>query len=88
MNLLNTKVVLSALGIVAVLASPAFAQKRQHVTHVGQSDVSSVVPGSDVQTIGHSFDHSARWDHSVDLLFGLQSETPENGNNLRVAWRI
>jgi len=48
MNLLNTKVVLSALGIVAVLASPAFAQKRQHVTHAYQSDVSSsVVPGDD-----------------------------------------
>jgi len=46
MNLLNTKAALSALGIVAVLASPAFAQKRQHVTHVNQSDQSSVVPGS------------------------------------------
>jgi hypothetical protein len=47
MNLLKTKVVLSALGIVAVLTSPAFAQKRQHVTHAYQSDVSSVVPGDD-----------------------------------------
>ena len=28
MNLLNTKVVFCALGIVAVFASPAFAQKR------------------------------------------------------------
>ena len=47
MNLLNRKVVLSALGIVAVLASPAFAQKRQRITHANQSDVSSVVPGYD-----------------------------------------
>lgn len=47
MNLLNTKVALSALSIVAVLASPAFAQKRQHVTHVKQSDQSSVIPGYD-----------------------------------------
>ena len=34
MNLLNTKMVLSAIGIVALLASPASAQKRQHVIHV------------------------------------------------------
>ena len=58
MNLLNTKVALSSLGIVAVLASPAFAQKRQHVTHVNQSDVSSVVPGYDVSRVvpGYSKD--------------------------------
>jgi hypothetical protein len=47
MNLLNTKVVLSALGIVAVLASPAFAQKRQHVTHLNQSESSNGIPGYD-----------------------------------------
>ena len=47
MNLLNTKVVLSALGIVAVLASPAFAQKRQHVTHLNQTASSKVNPGYD-----------------------------------------
>ena len=47
MNLLNTKVVLSALGIVAVLASPAAAQKRQHVTHLNQSESSQVIPGYD-----------------------------------------
>jgi hypothetical protein len=40
-------VMFSALGIVAVLASPALAQKRQHVTHVNQSDVSRAIPGSD-----------------------------------------
>jgi hypothetical protein len=27
-------------------------------------------------------------DHAVDLFFGLHSKTPENGNKLRVAWRI
>ena len=46
MNLLNSKAMLSALGIVALLASPAFAQKRQHVTHY-QPDVSSAVTGYD-----------------------------------------
>jgi hypothetical protein len=51
MSLLNTKVVLSALGIVALLASPAFAQKRQHVTHANQSNVSGVVPGYDVSRV-------------------------------------
>ena len=58
MNLLNRKVVLSALGIVAVLAGPAFAQKRQHVTHANQSDVSSVVPDYDVSRVvpGYSKD--------------------------------
>jgi hypothetical protein len=43
--------VLSALGIVAMLASPALAQKRQHVTHADQSDVSNVVPGYDVSRV-------------------------------------
>jgi len=58
MNLLNRNVVLSALGIVAVLAGPAFAQKRQHVTHANQSDVSSVVPDYDVSRVvpGYSKD--------------------------------
>ena len=51
MNLLNTKVVLSALGIVALLASPAFAQKRQHVTHANQSGLSSVVPSYDTSGV-------------------------------------
>ena len=51
MNLLNTKVVWSALGIVALLANPAFAQKRQHVTHANQSDVSSMVPGYDASRV-------------------------------------
>ena len=46
MNLLSTKAMLSALGIVALIASPAFAQKRQHVTHY-QSDVSGAVTGYD-----------------------------------------
>ena len=58
MKLLKTKVVLFALGIVAILASPAFAQKRQHVTHASQSDVSSVVPGYDASRVvpGYSKD--------------------------------
>jgi hypothetical protein len=51
MNLPNTKVVLSALGIIAVLASPAVAQKRQHVIHADQSDVSSVAPGYDASRV-------------------------------------
>jgi hypothetical protein len=57
MNLLNTKVALSALGIVALIASPAFAQKRQHVTHY-QSDVSSAIPGYDAARVvpGYSKD--------------------------------
>ena len=57
MNLLNTKVALSALSIVALLASPAFAQKRQHVTHY-QSDVSSAIPGYDAARVvpGYSKD--------------------------------
>jgi len=57
MNVLNVKVVLSALGIVAALASPAFAQKRQHVTHANQSDVSSVVPYDESRVVpGYSKD--------------------------------
>jgi hypothetical protein len=55
MNLLNTKMVLSALGIVAVLASPAFAQKRQHVTHSNQSDVSNMVPRYDVSRVAPGY---------------------------------
>jgi hypothetical protein len=53
--LLNTKMVLSALGIVAVLASPAFAQKRQHVTHSNQSDVSNMVPSYDVSRVAPGY---------------------------------
>jgi hypothetical protein len=55
MNLLNTKVLLPALGIVAVLASPAFAQKRQHVTHANQSDVPSVVPNYDASRVAPGY---------------------------------
>jgi len=47
MNLLNMKVALSALGIVAMLASPAFAQKREDVTHPNRTDVSKAIPGYD-----------------------------------------
>ena len=47
MNPLNMKLMLSALGIVAMLTSPAFAQKSQRVTHVNQSAVSQTIPGYD-----------------------------------------
>jgi len=39
MKSFNTKLVLSSLGIVAMLTSPAFAQKRHHVTSDNQSAV-------------------------------------------------
>jgi len=44
MKLLNTKLALSAFGIVAMLTSPAFAQKRHHVIPANQSAVYNVVP--------------------------------------------
>jgi hypothetical protein len=56
MNLLNTKVVWSALGIVALLANPAFAQKRQHIIHANQSDVSSVVLSYDTSRVAPGYD--------------------------------
>jgi hypothetical protein len=45
MKSLNTKLVLSALGIVAMLTSPAFAQKRHHVSYVDQPAVTAPIPG-------------------------------------------
>jgi hypothetical protein len=39
MRTFNTKLVLFSLGIVAMLTSPAFAQKRHHVTGANQSAV-------------------------------------------------
>ncbi len=45
MKSLNTKLVLSALGIVAMFTSPAFAQKQHHVTPANQSAVYNVIPG-------------------------------------------
>ncbi len=45
MKSLNTKLVLSALGVVAMLTSPAFAQKRHHVSYVNQSAVTVPIPG-------------------------------------------
>ena len=47
MKSLNMKLVLSAVGIVAMLTSPAFAQKRDHVSYVDQSAVSTAIPGYD-----------------------------------------
>jgi len=50
MKSLNTPSVLSAIVVVAMLTSPAFAQKRQ-TTHVNQTAVSKTVPGYDSRTI-------------------------------------
>jgi hypothetical protein len=47
MKSLNTKLAVSAFGIVAMLTSPAFAQKRHHVTPANQSAVYNVIPGYD-----------------------------------------
>jgi len=44
MKLLNTKLALSALGVVAMLTSPAFAQKRHHVIPANHPALYSVVP--------------------------------------------
>jgi hypothetical protein len=46
MKSLNTKLLLSTFGIVAMLTSPAFAQKR-HVTPANRSAVYNVMPGYD-----------------------------------------
>lgn len=47
MKSLNTKLLLSALGIVAMLSSPALAQRSQHLTNANQSTVSRTIPGYD-----------------------------------------
>jgi hypothetical protein len=50
MKSINTKLVLSALGIVAMLSSPAFAKQPNHqVTNADQSAVSgtNTIPGYD-----------------------------------------
>jgi hypothetical protein len=54
MKSLNTKLVLSALGIVAMLTSPAFAQKPHHVARANQSAVYNMIPGydQDGRTVG------------------------------------
>jgi hypothetical protein len=46
MKSVNTKVLLSTFGIVAMLTSPAFAQKR-HITPANRSAVYNVMPGYD-----------------------------------------
>ena len=72
--------------------------QRTIQNHVGKS-VSSLGSGrrspakTDRQTPWQTkyegwFDQYACTNHAVDLFFGLRSQTPENGNNLRVAWRI
>jgi hypothetical protein len=50
MKSLDIKLALSALGIVAMLTSPAFAQKPHHVTHMDRSAIYNVVPGYNPQT--------------------------------------
>ena len=47
MKSLNTKLVLSTFGIVAMLTSPAFAKKPHQVTHNDGSAAYSVIPGYD-----------------------------------------
>jgi hypothetical protein len=47
MKLVNTRLVLSAFGIIAMLTSPAFAQKRHHVIRANQSAVYSTIPGDE-----------------------------------------
>lgn len=54
MKLLNTKLALSTLGIVAMLTSPALAQKPHHIVRANQSAVYNVIPGydQDGRTVG------------------------------------
>jgi hypothetical protein len=45
MKSLKPKLFLSALGIVAMLMSPAFAQTRHYGSYVNQSAVTAPIPG-------------------------------------------
>jgi hypothetical protein len=46
MKLLNPKMVLVALGTVALLASPAFAAKKKHTSPANQAETTSqTIPG-------------------------------------------
>ena len=47
MKSLNTKLVLSTFGIVAMLTSAAFAKTPQQVTHNNGSAVYDAIPGYD-----------------------------------------
>lgn len=47
MKSLNTKLVLSALGIVAVLAGPAFAKEQRQAIQASGPAVYNAVPGYD-----------------------------------------
>ena len=58
MKSLNTKLAISALGIVAMLTTPAFAQKRHHVTRANQSAVSNTIPGYDESGVMPGYDES------------------------------
>jgi len=48
MKLLNTKLALSALGIVGMLTNPAFAQKRHHAIPANHAALYSVVSSYDM----------------------------------------
>jgi hypothetical protein len=54
MKTLNTKVILSALGIVAMLSSPAFAQKPIHQASQAQSAQTLVEPYHNGDTVSGS----------------------------------
>ena len=47
MKSLNTKLILSALGIVAMLTSPAFAKKSHQAIHVNESADYNTIPSYD-----------------------------------------
>ena len=47
MKSLNMKLVLSAVGIVAMLTGPAFAKKQHQVSNVNASGVYNTIPGYD-----------------------------------------
>jgi hypothetical protein len=56
MKSLDTALLLSVLGIVSVLTSPAFAQKPHHVTHVKRAPIYNSAPGYLPQTESSSND--------------------------------
>jgi hypothetical protein len=65
MNSLNMKLILSSLGIVAMLTSPAFAKKPHQVTYNNGSAVYNTIPGydrdGDVVGIPNSDQSNAQW---------------------------
>jgi hypothetical protein len=57
MKSLNAKLLLSTFGIVAILTSPAFAQKR-HGTPANRSAVYNVMPGYDESAVMPGYNES------------------------------